>query len=494
MKNSIKNIFSVILCAVMLFTFLPMTISAEDSQKTTIEAKFPDGIIKPDKYFDVILYFNNVKKLDASDCDVRFDDEYLEMMDMHGYLDLPALSSNCNYWGDGHGQFESLFENGSFSGSTEIVHMTFIAYSEGEYTINVNVNSWNGENKPENASFTFYVGDPDNKTSYKGLTYEIRDNGVVITDCREDLKGHVDIPSEIEGYPVTTISENAFNSCMQITSVTIPATVQKIEFNAFTIPFYNCTALEKITVDKNNKYYSSDERGVLFDKSKSELIRYPIGNTATEYTIPVGVELVTGYSFSNAKNLKNISIPDTVKTIEALAFLSTWKLESIVIPDSVKKLAGNAFSCSGIKSAVLPSGLTTIESRLFDCCTSLESIFIPASVTYVDMFAFAMCDKLKDIYYEGSQEDWKKVKVSETENSALINATVHYNSDTTVMYDVNGDGKVTAADARLALRASAKLQGLEGRYFYAADVNKDGKITSADARLILRKAAGLDKN
>ena len=490
MKNSIKRFFSVILCAVMLFTFLPMTISAEDSQKTTIEAKFPDGIIKPDKYFDVILYFNNVKKLDASDCDVRFDDEYLEMMDMHGYLDLPALSSNCNYWGDGHGQFESVFENGSFSGSTEIVHMTFIAYSEGEYTINVNVNSWNGENKPENASFTFYVGDPDNKTSYKGLTYEIKDNGVVITDCRKDLKGHVDIPSEIEGYPVTTISENAFDTCEQITSVSIPATVQFIE--SYHCPFYQCQAVEKIIVDEDNQYYTSDESGVLYNKSKTELLRYPAGNTAEEFIIPETVTTIKKYAFSHAKNLKKITIPDSVTTIEVLAFLATWKLEGIVIPDSVTKLAVNAFSCSGIKSAVLPSGLTTIESRLFDCCTSLESVFIPASVTYVDMFAFSMCDKLKDIYYEGSQEDWKKVKISEIDNSALINATVHFNSDTTVIYDVNGDGKTTAADARLALRAAAKLENLEGDCFNAADIDQNGIITASDARKILRRAAKLE--
>lgn len=490
MKNSIKRFLSVILCAVMLFTFLPMTISAEDSQKTTIEAKFPDGIIKPNEYFDVILYFNNVTNLDASDCDVRFDNEYLEMMNIQGYLDLPELNSNCNYWGDGHGQFESVFENGGFSGSTEIVRMTFVAYYEGEYAINVNVNSWNGENKPDNASFTFYVGDPDKKTFYKGFSYEIINNSIVITDCRKDLKGHVDIPSEIEGYPVTTISENAFDTCEQITSVSIPATVQFIE--SYHCPFYKCHAVEKIIVDEDNQYYTSDESGVLYNKSKTELLRYPAGNTAEEFIIPETVTTIKKYAFSHAKNLKKITIPDSVTTIEVLAFLATWKLEGIVIPDSVTKLAVNAFSCSGIKSAVLPSGLTTIESRLFDCCALLESIFIPASVTYVDMFAFSMCDKLKDIYYEGSQEDWKKVKISEIDNSALINATVHFNSDITVMYDVNGDGKTTAADARLALRAAAKLENLEGDCFNAADVNKDGIITASDARKILRRAAKLE--
>lgn len=57
--------------------------------------------------------------------------------------------------------------------------------------------------------------------------------------------------------------------------------------------------------------------------------------------------------------------------------------------------------------------------------------------------------------------------------------------------DVDGDGKVRAMDARLALRASASLDKLEDAAFEAADINGDGRITANDARSILRYAAGL---
>lgn len=57
--------------------------------------------------------------------------------------------------------------------------------------------------------------------------------------------------------------------------------------------------------------------------------------------------------------------------------------------------------------------------------------------------------------------------------------------------DVNGDGKVTAADAREALRASADLEELSDIEKVAADVNGDGKVTAADAREILRDASGI---
>ena len=58
--------------------------------------------------------------------------------------------------------------------------------------------------------------------------------------------------------------------------------------------------------------------------------------------------------------------------------------------------------------------------------------------------------------------------------------------------DVNLDGKITAADARLCLRAAARLDELSGTPRYAADYDNDNQIKAADARLILRKAAKLD--
>ena len=58
--------------------------------------------------------------------------------------------------------------------------------------------------------------------------------------------------------------------------------------------------------------------------------------------------------------------------------------------------------------------------------------------------------------------------------------------------DVNNDGKITAADARLALRISAKIDTPTEYQAKAADWDGNGKITAMDARSILRKAAKLD--
>lgn len=58
--------------------------------------------------------------------------------------------------------------------------------------------------------------------------------------------------------------------------------------------------------------------------------------------------------------------------------------------------------------------------------------------------------------------------------------------------DVQCDGKVSAADARLALRTSAGLESLSEPAAIAADIDGDGKVTASDARKILRVASKLD--
>ena len=94
----------------------------------------------------------------------------------------------------------------------------------------------------------------------------------------------------------------------------------------------------------------------------------------------------------------------------------------------------------------------------------------------------------------------KKV-FDETENvpngtwiATLYNGFVVDKMQICIKGDVNCDGKITAADARLVLRHSAKLEKLNGLMMQseAADIDYTNGITAADARLILRKAAGLE--
>ena len=64
---------------------------------------------------------------------------------------------------------------------------------------------------------------------------------------------------------------------------------------------------------------------------------------------------------------------------------------------------------------------------------------------------------------------------------------------TILIGDVNNDGKVNAADARLVLRRAAQLVTFTADQDWLADVDDDGDVTAKDARIILRVAAGLEE-
>ena len=72
------------------------------------------------------------------------------------------------------------------------------------------------------------------------------------------------------------------------------------------------------------------------------------------------------------------------------------------------------------------------------------------------------------------------------------NTTKHPDEMEIGMGDVNGDGIVTAADARLILRRAARLVTFTMEQDALADVNKDGQVTAADARKVLRVSAKLE--
>ena len=71
-------------------------------------------------------------------------------------------------------------------------------------------------------------------------------------------------------------------------------------------------------------------------------------------------------------------------------------------------------------------------------------------------------------------------------------ASILVNADSFMLGDVDGNGKITAMDARTVLRAAAKIETLPEKYVVAADVNFDGKVTAMDARMILRASSRVE--
>jgi len=137
-------------------------------------------------------------------------------------------------------------------------------------------------------------------------------------DCRNLIS--VSIPNT-----VTTIGSHAFEDCISLVSIVIPESVTSIGRYVF----WGCTSLVSIDVESENLYFAS-ENGVLFDKSKTTLIRYPIGKSDTAYIIPNSVEVISEGAFADCTALTSVTIPANLTTIGELAFAFCIGLTSIV--------------------------------------------------------------------------------------------------------------------------------------------------------------------
>ena len=237
----------------------------------------------------------------------------------------------------------------------------------------------------------------------------------------------VNIPSEINGTPVTTIGNAAFRDS-SVTSVTIPASVTEIGANAFA----GCTNLTSVTYggDWSNLTIQSGNPAVedaakdaaneqLFDfefilnNTAVVVIRYK--GTAADVTIPSRykgkpVTMIDHAAFHNNSAVTSVTIPDSVTSIPDSAFGFCSQLTNISIPNSVTYIGFSAFnSCTSLKSITLPSSLSTIQSEAFYNCGNLKTIRIPVSVTSIGNYAFDVCPSLMTVTYPGSKTQWDAI-------------------------------------------------------------------------------------
>ena len=162
-------------------------------------------------------------------------------------------------------------------------------------------------------------------------------NGTITITGYTGPGGAVDIPSEINGLPVTSIGEYAFDDCSNMTSVAIGGSVTNIGALAFCactgltnvmvpsgvigiggLALADCPALSAITVAGSNLVYSSVD-GVLFDKSQTLLIQCPGGKSGT-YSIPNSVANIADGAFLDCAHLTSVTIPNAVLNIGSETF------------------------------------------------------------------------------------------------------------------------------------------------------------------------------
>ena len=292
------------------------------------------------------------------------------------------------------------------------------------------------------------------------------------------------------GKGVTTINRLAFAYCDNLTNIAIPKNVTTIGETAFAC----CENLSSITVDSESEYFVNDEYGVLFNKDKTMLIKYPAGSTEINYTIPDGVTKLCEWSFQDCFNLESVIMPVSVTTIGDCAFSyytqtiqiyyngtsNQWNellasnadtadfladnyvvhcIDKTVYPSGVcgdsltwsYDTHSNTLTISGtgdmynyeydfggfgtypwvvftfdVEHVIVKDGATSIGICAFVDCQNLIDIELSDSVTIIDKKAFSYCANLTDVYYTGTEEQWKSISIG-SYNQPLLDATIHYN-------------------------------------------------------------------
>ena len=85
--------------------------------------------------------------------------------------------------------------------------------------------------------------------------------------------------------------------------------------------------------------------------------------------------------------------------------------------DNVTSIGNFAFyDCASLKSIDIPDTVTSIGDGAFEGCSSLERMTIPDTVTSIGKLAFCYCPELTDIFYSGTQEQWRKAKTDESKD------------------------------------------------------------------------------
>lgn len=190
--------------------------------------------------------------------------------------------------------------------------------------------------------------------------------------------------------PSSMSAENdAINSLLN-KSIFIPPSVTSIEDNAF----YGCSELTSIHIPSNVKY---------------------IGKNA----------------FSDCTNLTSVTLPHNLTTISDGLFSGCISLKKIILPDSIKDIGNFAFgNCKKLNEVLIFDGVINIGDDAFYGCKSLKEITIPESVTNIGKGAFLYCNCDDDIEEEDDvDEKYEYNGYDYYENTESIYDNPYYNDD-----------------------------------------------------------------
>ncbi len=312
--------------------------------------------------------------------------------------------------------------------------------------------------------------------SYEGFSYRttLSRDEIIITGYTGTEK-NISVPAEIKGLPVAIINKEAFMYNKDITSVSIPSSVEEIGDNAFMY----CSNLSEFDFNNanatvgNNAFYGCSVLLTLKDTGNiSKINTSAFDNTAWLNNQPEGVVYIGKnlYKFKGTMSQNaNITVKSGTVSISPDAFLNKTDLAKISFPTTLKNVGYRAFcGCTSLMSVTLLKHIENIESTAF----GYKEVRNGTSIAYVPISGFKIITEENSAGHKyaqsgnlsfeliNSQIKATSIKLNKTQIDCKVgseniltaeilpanttNKTVSWSSSDTSVATVSADGKVTA--------------------------------------------------
>lgn len=185
----------------------------------------------------------------------------------------------------------------------------------------------------------------------------------------------LEIKHLVIGEGMDRIGEYSFYDCLNLTSISIPST---LEYWDETI-FKHCSNLRHIAVsEQNERFDSRNNCNAIIDTDENKLV---FGCSGTQ--IPASVETIGKYAFRQcSRQMERIIVPEGVKHIERWAFSGCFNLKEISLPVSLEGMGYGMFNdCMSLESVTIPRNVSEIQGynsgyygNLFSGCYNLREV------------------------------------------------------------------------------------------------------------------------
>ena len=279
-------------------------------------------------------------------------------------------------------------------------------------------------------------------------------------------------------YAVTSMADDAFAGCVQLTSIVLPQTLRNLGKNAF----LRCTNLTSCIIP---------------DSTITEIPFEAFwGAGLIEFRVPEGVTYIEQRSFEQMPNLQRVHLANSVQSVSPWAFYILDALQDPIYNDSLFVLMPMNYQ----GAYTIPAGIQVIYKSAFYGCTKITSLTIPEGVKRIEHYGlmFSLNAVIKTLHLPASLEyvtpgaifggSLRKISVAEgnTHYTTWNNMLMTINMDTVICCPAAINAAYTLPESVVHVAASAfsvsavdlTMTNVRSIGEYAFEANSLGKYDS----------------